>query len=64
MSYGSNDYSDFSEGKIKERVEKLYEQLKEKKVFTRSSYAFLRCPYYLERKKQDYRYKDLLQHAT
>ncbi|XP_031487527.1 protein INVOLVED IN DE NOVO 2-like [Nymphaea colorata] len=64
MSSGSDDCSDFSEGEIEERVEKLYKELKEKNVFTGSSDGFLRCPYCLGRKKQDYKYKDLLQHAT
>ncbi|KAF3775508.1 hypothetical protein EJ110_NYTH50244 [Nymphaea thermarum] len=62
MSSGSDDYSDLSEGEIEERVDKLYEELKEKNVFTKNSDGFLRCPYYLRRKKQDYRYKDLLHH--
>ncbi|KAF3779768.1 Factor of DNA methylation 1 [Nymphaea thermarum] len=64
MLSGSDDYSDFSEREIEERAEKLCKELREKNVFTRSSDGFLRCPYCLGRKKQDYKYKDLLQHAT
>ncbi|KAF3774388.1 hypothetical protein EJ110_NYTH53200 [Nymphaea thermarum] len=64
MSSGSDDCSDFSEGKIEERMDKIYKELKEKNLFTRSFDGFLRCPYCLGRKKQAYRYKDLLQHAT
>ncbi|XP_031487859.1 protein INVOLVED IN DE NOVO 2-like [Nymphaea colorata] len=64
MSSDSDDYSDFSEGEIEERAEKLYKALREKNVFTGSSDGFLRCPYCLGKKKQDYKYKDLLQHAT
>ncbi|KAF3771746.1 hypothetical protein EJ110_NYTH59676 [Nymphaea thermarum] len=45
-------------------MDKIYKELKEKNLFTRSFDGFLRCPYCLGRKKQAYRYKDLLQHAT
>ncbi|KAK1352969.1 hypothetical protein POM88_052807 [Heracleum sosnowskyi] len=55
--------SEISDSEIFEYKEKPYGLLKSGQLkVTRG--GSLRCPFYVGRKKQDYKYKDLLQHAT
>ncbi|CAI8601396.1 unnamed protein product [Vicia faba] len=64
MDYSSEEESDISESEIEEYSEKPYEQLKDGKYKVRNFNGSLRCPYCSGKKKQEFKYKDLLQHAT
>ncbi|KAJ7975729.1 factor of DNA methylation 1-like [Quillaja saponaria] len=64
MDYSSEEDSDISESEIEEYKEKPYEQLKSGKYKVKSLNGTLRCPFCAGKKKQDYKYKDLLQHAS
>ncbi|GLT41179.1 hypothetical protein SLA2020_152630 [Shorea laevis] len=63
MDYSSGEESDISESEINEYVEKPYQQLRDKtyKVKVKGS---LRCPFCAGKKKQGYKYKELLQHSS
>ncbi|KAL2338202.1 hypothetical protein Fmac_012648 [Flemingia macrophylla] len=56
--------SDISESEIDDYSEKPYELLKAGKYKVKNLNGTLRCPYCAGKKKQDYKYKDLLQHAS
>ncbi|XP_042483432.1 factor of DNA methylation 1 [Macadamia integrifolia] len=64
MDYDSEEDSDISESEIDEYKEKPYEQLKAGKLKVKYSDVAFRCPFCTGKKKQDYRFKDLLQHAS
>ncbi|KAF8400539.1 hypothetical protein HHK36_013838 [Tetracentron sinense] len=64
MDYSSEEESDISESEINDYTDKPYEQLKSGKYKVHNSNATFRCPFCAGKKKQDYRYKDLLQHAS
>lgn len=64
MDYSSEEESDISESEIEEYSEKPYEQLKAGKYKVRNFNGTLRCPYCSGKKKQEFKYKDLLQHAS
>lgn len=64
MDYSSEEDSDISESEIDDYSEKPYEQLKAGKYKVKNLNGTLRCPYCAGKKKQDYKYKDLLQHAS
>ncbi|XP_043696157.1 factor of DNA methylation 1-like [Telopea speciosissima] len=64
MDYDSEEDSDISESEIDEYTEKPYEQLKIGKHKVKYSDVAFRCPFCKGKKKQDYHYKDLLQHAS
>ena len=64
MDYSSDEESDISESEIVEYKDKPYEQLKSGKYKVKGINGLLRCPFCAGKKKQDYRYKDLLQHAS
>ncbi|KAM7471640.1 hypothetical protein LguiA_009823 [Lonicera macranthoides] len=64
MEYSSDEESDISESEIAEYYEKPYEQLRTGKYKVKGANGTLRCPFCAGKKKQDYKYKDLLQHAT
>ncbi|GKV16845.1 hypothetical protein SLEP1_g27420 [Rubroshorea leprosula] len=63
MDYSSGDDSDISESEINEYKEKPYEDLRDGTYKVKVS-GNLRCPFCAGKKKQDYKYKDLLQHAS
>jgi hypothetical protein len=63
MDYSSEE-SDISESEINDYVEKPYEQLRAGKFKVKDLNGTLRCPFCAGKKKQDYKYKDLLQHAS
>ncbi|XP_059642065.1 factor of DNA methylation 1-like [Cornus florida] len=63
MDYSLED-SDISESEISDYAEKPYEQLRTGKYKVKSTNGTLRCPFCAGKKKQDYKYKDLLQHAS
>nr|GMD30609.1 factor of DNA methylation 1 [Ipomoea batatas] len=60
----SDEESDLSESEINEYKEKPYEELRSGKYKVKGPNGCLRCPFCAGKKKQDYKYKDLLQHAT
>ncbi|KAK7389487.1 hypothetical protein VNO78_24580 [Psophocarpus tetragonolobus] len=64
MDYSSEEDSDISESEIEDYSEKPYEQLRAGKYKVKNLNGTLRCPYCAGKKKQDYKYKDLLQHAS
>ncbi|CAL5327587.1 unnamed protein product [Camellia sinensis] len=64
MEYSSDEESDLSESEINEYKEKPYEQLRTGKYKVKNANGTLRCPFCAGKKKQDYKYKDLLQHAS
>ncbi|KAK9281822.1 hypothetical protein L1049_004728 [Liquidambar formosana] len=64
MDYSSEEESDISESEINDYSEKPYDQLRAGKYKTKNINGTLRCPFCAGKKKQDYRYKDLLQHAS
>ncbi|KAJ1410048.1 Zinc finger-XS domain [Sesbania bispinosa] len=64
MDYSSEEESDISESEIVDYSEKPYEQLRAGKYKVKSLNGTLRCPFCAGKKKQDYKYKDLLQHAS
>ncbi|CAH9142741.1 unnamed protein product [Cuscuta epithymum] len=60
----SDEESDLSESEINDYKEKPYEELRSGKFKVKGPNGCLRCPFCAGKKKQDYKYKDLLQHAT
>ncbi|XP_057967464.1 factor of DNA methylation 1 isoform X2 [Malania oleifera] len=64
MDSSSEEVSDISESEIDDYVTKPYEQLRVGALKVRYPNGSLRCPFCAGKKKQDYKYKDLLQHAT
>ncbi|CAJ1951393.1 unnamed protein product [Sphenostylis stenocarpa] len=64
MDYSSEEDSDISESEIYEYSEKPYELLRAGEYKVKNLNGTLRCPYCAGKKKQDYKYKDLLQHAS
>ncbi|KAK6267735.1 hypothetical protein QUC31_011895 [Theobroma cacao] len=64
MDSSSGEESDLSESEINDYIEKPYEQLKSGKYQVKALNGSLRCPFCAGKKKQDYKYKDLLQHAS
>lgn len=61
---GEDSLSDISESEINDYVEIPYEQLRNGKYKVKGPNGTLRCPFCAGKKKQDYKYKDLLQHAS
>lgn len=64
MDSSSGEESDISDSEINEYKEKPYEHLRSGKYKVKASNGGLRCPFCAGKKKQDYKYKDLLQHAS
>ncbi|KAK2378456.1 protein INVOLVED IN DE NOVO [Trifolium repens] len=64
MDYSSEEESDISESEIKEYSEKPYKLLKDGNYKVKNFNGTLRCPYCAGKKKQEFKYKDLLQHAS
>ncbi|KAK4846197.1 hypothetical protein QYF36_014247 [Acer negundo] len=63
MEYNSEEEFDFSDSEIIEYAEKPYKDLKAGKYKVKVNDT-LRCPFCSGKKKQDYKFKDLLQHAS
>lgn len=63
MDYSSEE-SDFSESEIGDYVDEPYEQLRTGKYLVKGPNGTLRCPFCVGKKKQDYKYKELFQHAS
>jgi len=64
MDYSSGEASDISDSDIEDYEAKSYSHLTTRKLKVKISEGIYRCPFCLGKKKQDYQYKDLLQHAT
>lgn len=64
MEYSSDDESDISESEIEDYKEKPYEELKNGKYKVKNANGTLRCPFCSGKKKREYGYKDLYQHAS
>eukprot|EP00253_Pinus_taeda_P005310 PITA_05310 len=65
MEYFSGDSEgDMSDSEIKDCEEKCYSELLKGVHLIRNKDGTLRCPFCKGKKKQDYKYKDLLQHAS
>ena len=64
MDYSSDDESDISDSEIDDYAEKPYEQLRDGTYKVRGLNGILKCPFCAGKKKQDYKFKDLLQHAS
>ncbi|KAL9265041.1 Factor of DNA methylation 1-like protein [Drosera capensis] len=64
MDLSSDDESDISESEIEEYKDKPYERLKSGEYRVLNPNGKLRCPFCAGKKKQEYGYKDLLQHSS
>ncbi|KAI4355815.1 hypothetical protein L6164_004554 [Bauhinia variegata] len=64
MEYSSEEESDISDSEIDDYKDKPYEQLRAGKLKVKGLNGTLRCPFCTGKKKQDYKFKDLLQHAS
>lgn len=62
--YSSDEDSEFSDSELEDYAEKAYLMLKSGNCRILNSDGTMRCPFCAGKKKQDYRYKDLLQHAV
>ena len=63
MNNNSED-TDMSDTEVEEYEEKSYQELKNGKHVVKISDGTFTCPYCPKKKKQEYLYKDLLQHAS
>ncbi|OVA16517.1 putative domain XH [Macleaya cordata] len=64
MDPSSDEDSGISESEIEEYGDKSYEELKNGKHKVKISDETFRCPFCQGKKKRDYLYKDIMQHAT
>lgn len=64
MECSSDESSDLSETDIADYADKSYLDLKSGKLVARPGSDRFRCPFCPGKKKQDYRYNELLQHAV
>uniref|UniRef100_A0ACD5Y2Z8 Uncharacterized protein n=2 Tax=Avena sativa TaxID=4498 RepID=A0ACD5Y2Z8_AVESA len=63
MDCSSDESSELSDTDIGDYAEKVYKDLKSGKLVARLGTDRFRCPFCPGKKKQDYRYNELLQHA-
>ncbi|GAB4831801.1 hypothetical protein Ancab_005816 [Ancistrocladus abbreviatus] len=64
MDYSSEEETDISESEIEEYEDKVYEELKKGNKELKVSDEKYTCPYCPKKRKRDYLYKELLQHAS
>ncbi|KAG0498566.1 hypothetical protein HPP92_003257 [Vanilla planifolia] len=64
MDSNSEDSSEISDSEIDDYEAKCYQQLMVNKLIVKLANSGYRCPYCLGKKKQNYHYNDLLQHAS
>ncbi|KAI0519151.1 hypothetical protein KFK09_006592 [Dendrobium nobile] len=64
MDSSSDETSEISDSEIDDYEAKTYVQLKTEKLKVKVSDGSYKCPFCLGKKRQDYLYKDLLQHAS
>ncbi|KAE9444719.1 hypothetical protein C3L33_23383, partial [Rhododendron williamsianum] len=60
----SESDSDMSDSEIDDYKQKPYEELKKGKYRVKNQDGTLRCPFCPRKKKQQYKYRDILQHAS
>ncbi|KAI8543621.1 hypothetical protein RHMOL_Rhmol08G0232500 [Rhododendron molle] len=60
----SDSSFDISDSEINEYKDKPYEELKQGKYRVKNRDGSLRCPFCQGKKKQQWQYRDLLQHAS
>ncbi|KAI8572800.1 hypothetical protein RHMOL_Rhmol01G0228700 [Rhododendron molle] len=53
-----------SDSEIDDYKQKPYEDLKKRKYMVKNQDRTLRCPFCPRKKKQQYKYRDILQHAS
>ncbi|OMO90895.1 hypothetical protein COLO4_18777 [Corchorus olitorius] len=63
-THSESEESDISDTEIDDYIEVQYEQLKSNKYVVKKPNGTFRCPFCLGKKKQEYGYRDILQHAT
>ncbi|XP_045787117.1 protein INVOLVED IN DE NOVO 2-like [Trifolium pratense] len=64
MSHSSEEDTDISDSEISEYEDKCYEELKNGSQNVKTSDEKFTCPYCPKKRKRDYMYKELLQHAS
>ncbi|XP_027334808.1 protein INVOLVED IN DE NOVO 2 [Abrus precatorius] len=64
MDHSSDEDTDISESEISEYEDKSYEELKNGSQSVKTSDETFTCPYCPKKRKRDYLYKELLQHAS
>lgn len=64
MDYNTGEASEISDSEIDEYEDKSYKCLKSGELKVKNSENSYKCPFCAGKKKQDYRYKEILQHAT
>jgi hypothetical protein len=64
MSHSSEEDTDISDSEISEYEDKCYEELKNGSQEVKTSDDKFTCPYCPKKRKRDYMYKELLQHAS
>ncbi|XP_060175441.1 protein INVOLVED IN DE NOVO 2 isoform X2 [Lycium barbarum] len=64
MDYSSEEDTDISESEIEEYEEKSYEELKSGNRSLKISDVAYTCPYCPKKRKRDFLYKELVQHAS
>ncbi|KAJ0794909.1 putative Zinc finger-XS domain-containing protein [Helianthus annuus] len=64
MDICSGEESEFSDSEISDYKDKPYEQLRNGTLKVKYSGGIYRCPFCADKKKQNFKYKDLHQHAS
>ncbi|XP_019438852.1 PREDICTED: protein INVOLVED IN DE NOVO 2-like [Lupinus angustifolius] len=64
MDHSSDEDTNISESKISDYEDKSYEKLKNGSHCVKTSDETFTCPYYPKKRKRDYMYNKLLQHAS
>lgn len=64
MDHNSEEDTDISESEIEDYVDVSYEKLKKGKLNVKISDHTFSCPFCSKKRKRDFQYKDLLQHAS
>lgn len=64
MDHSSGEDSDGNDSEVEEYAEKSYKELQGGKKRVKLSDETFTCPYCTNKKKRDYQYKELLQHAS
>ncbi|XP_074279495.1 protein INVOLVED IN DE NOVO 2-like [Silene latifolia] len=64
MEYSSEDETDISESEIDDYGDKAYEDIKKGELKLKVSEDKLTCPFCPKKRKRDYLFKELLQHAS
>ncbi|KAF5766938.1 putative XS domain-containing protein [Helianthus annuus] len=64
MDHSSGEDSDGNDSEVEEYADKTYEELTGGKHSVKLSDVTFTCPFCTNKKKRDYQYQDLLQHAT